>query len=185
MGDGDEATIAARLDELALAGDVDLVNLSFGGFALERPLVLETAVRRLQAAGAVVVASAGNEATCRPTFPAALPGVVGVGAIGAGGPASFTNHGPWVRACAPGIDLVAPFFTGYDGDLPAEPGGDPDAFEGWARWRGTSFAPPLVVAALAREMQRSGVSAPEAVARVVDAPALLRIPDLGTVVNIQ
>ncbi len=184
MGDGDEAAIAQRIDDLAASG-VDLLNLSFGGYALERPHVLAAAIRKVQAAGTVVVASAGNDATCRPPFPAALPGVIGVGAVGPDGPAPFTNHGAWVRACAPGVDLVGPFFDGFDGpELPA-PGGDPDAFDGWARWSGTSFAAPVVVAALAREMRRSGVSAREAVDRVVDAPGLLRIPDLGTVVNIQ
>ena len=186
MGDGDEATVARRIDELAAAGGVDLLNLSFGGYALERPHVLEAAVRRVQAAGTVVVASAGNDGSCRPVFPASLPGVIGVAAIGPDGPATFTNHGPWVRACAPGVDLVAPFFNRFTGPVQAPAGGtDPDDFEGWARWSGTSFAAPVVVAALAREMQRSGASAEQAVARVVDAPGLLRIPDLGTVVNIQ
>ena len=186
MGDGDEATIAAHIDSLALTGGVDLLNLSFGGYGLERPLVLEAAIRRVQAAGTVVVASAGNDATCRPTFPAALPGVLGVGAIGSAGPAPFTNYGRWVRACAPGVDLVAPFFREFNGTKEAPAGdGDPDDFHGWARWSGTSFAAPVVVAALAREMRRSGVDAKGAVARVIDAPGLLRIPDLGTVVNLQ
>ena len=185
MGDGDEATIAARIDELAKTGGADLLNLSFGGYTLERPHVLAAAVRRVQSAGTVVVASAGNDATCRPTYPASLPGVVGVGALGPGGPAPFTNYGRWVRACAPGVDVVAPFFSEFIGDKPTEGGIDPDDFHGWARWSGTSFAAPAVVAALAREMHVSGVSAKDAVARVVDAPSLLRIPDLGTVVNIQ
>ena len=47
------------------------------------------------------MASAGNDALSRPVLPAALPGVVGVGALGPGGPAPFPNYGPWVDACAP------------------------------------------------------------------------------------
>ena len=182
-GDGDEVAIARRID--ALAGQVDLFNLSFGGYSSDQMRVLGAAVRRAQAAGAVVVASAGNDATCRPSYPSALHGVIGVGAVGPNGPAPFSNYGPWVRACAPGVDVVSTFFSRFEGPAQAPPGGtDPDDFDEWAVWSGTSFAAPVVVAALARQMQ-SGATAAEAVARVIDAPALLRIPDLGTVVNVQ
>ena len=182
-GDGDEVAIAQRLD--ALVGSADLFNLSFGGYAVEQMRVLAAAVRRVQAAGAIVVASAGNDSTCRPSYPSALPGVIGVGAIGPSGPAPFSNYGPWVRACAPGVDVVSSFFKVVQGPAQAPAGGtDPDDFREWARWSGTSFAAPAVVAALARQLQ-AGASAEEAVHRVIDAPGLLRIPDLGTVVNLQ
>jgi subtilisin family serine protease len=133
------------------------------------------------------VASAGNDGTCRPAYPAALPGVISVGAIGPDGPARFSNYGDWVRACAPGVDLVSAFFRDFDGTQRAPAGGraDPDHFRSWATWSGTSFAAPVVVAALAREMRLSGVSAAEAVKMVIDAPGLFRVPDLGTVVNLQ
>ncbi|HVM52452.1 MAG TPA: S8/S53 family peptidase [Acidimicrobiales bacterium] len=182
-GDGDELAAAAAID--ALAGKVDILNLSFGGFAMDGMHVLAAAVRRVQQAGAVVVASAGNEGTCRAVYPAAFPGVVSVGALGPHGPAPFTNHGPWVRACAPGVDLVSSFFSDFDGASPPTGGVDPDRFESWAVWSGTSFATPVVVAALAREMACYGLSAADAVARVVDDPGLVRIPDLGTVVNLR
>ncbi|MGI8631115.1 MAG: S8 family peptidase [Solirubrobacterales bacterium] len=183
-GEGDEVAVARRVH--ALAGVVDLINLSFGGYAMERMHVLAAAVRRAGALGTVVVASAGNDGTCRPTFPAALPGVVGVGAIGPHGPAPFSNYGPWVRACAPGVDVVSWFFADFDGPEAAAPGGvDPDRFQSWAKWSGTSFSGPIVVAALAREMAAWSVDAAEAVRRVVDAPGLLKLPDLGTAVNIS
>ena len=51
---------------------------------------------------ATIVASAGNDSTCRPTFPACLPGVVSVGSVEPHGRAHYSNFGPWVRACAPG-----------------------------------------------------------------------------------
>lgn len=182
-GDGDEVAIARRID--ALAGQVDLFNLSFGGYAVSQMRVLRAAVRRAQAAGAIVVASAGNDATCRPSYPAALPGVIAVGAFGPAGPAPFTNFGPWVRASAPGVDVVSAFFREFVGPAPAPSGGqDPDDFAEWATWSGTSFAAPVVVAALARQLQ-AGATPADAVARVIDAPGLLRIPDLGTVVNLQ
>ncbi|NAZ86571.1 S8 family peptidase [Kineococcus indalonis] len=197
LGDTDESTVAAALEQLP--GTVDFVNLSFGGYApLDPAGPVAVAVRALQRTpcpaaqrsgstaplleqGTVVVASAGNDATCRPTLPAALPGVVGVGAIGPDGAAPFTNFGPWVRACAPGVDVVSTFFTRFDGTDTAVP--DPDRFTGWARWSGTSFSAPTVVARLARTVQTEGCLPSEAVARVVDAPGLGAWPGLGTVVN--
>ena len=145
------------------------------------------AVANVQAQGAVVVASAGNDGTCRPALPASLPGVISVGAIGPYGPAPFSNYGPWVRACAPGVDLCSTFFNGYEGSLPPNPDGtDPDNYAGWALWSGTSFSAPVVTGALVRAMMADGkCSAQTAVERVVDAPSLMRIPTLGTVVNVS
>jgi subtilisin family serine protease len=185
MGDGDEWAIAQCLASLGV-GDPErtIVNLSFGGYVYEQSLVMAWAIRGLQATGVVVVSSAGNDATCRPTYPAALPGVIGVGAVGPQGPAPFTNYGPWVRACAPGVDLVSSFFEGFNGIEPPGADGDPDAFAGWARWSGTSFAAPVVAGALARLIAATGCTGAEAVARTIDAPALLRVPGLGTVVNL-
>jgi hypothetical protein len=170
------------------AGTVDLVNLSMGTYTPFHPWVLEDAVRAVQTgegeAGdgrpAVVVASAGNDGVPVPTFPASLPGVVSVGALDEQGPADFSNFGPWVRACAPGTDVVSAFFD----SVTSGSGDEALHFDGWARWSGTSFSAPTVVAALARAMTRESISAPLAVERVVDAPGLLRLGGLGTVVNI-
>ncbi|MET0728890.1 MAG: S8 family serine peptidase [Acidimicrobiales bacterium] len=183
-GDGDEWAIVRCIEALAAARPVvDLLNLSFGGYVLEQPFALAWAIRQVQATGTVVVASAGNDGTCRATFPASLPDVVSVGAVGPSGPAPFSNYGPWVRACAPGVDLVSTFFTGFDGATPPfGDGNDPDKFDGWARWSGTSFAAPVVVGALAR-MMMTGLTAAQAVERVITDPSLMRIPNLGTVVN--
>jgi hypothetical protein len=183
-GDGDEVQIAAAIDALPDPPATGaLLNLSFGGYAMEQPGLLAAAVARAQARGYVVVASAGNDGTCRPTLPASLPEVVSVGAIGPNGPAPFSNYGSWVRACAPGVDLVSTFFAGWNGDDPVREDGDPDDYTGWACWSGTSFAAPIVVGALAREMA-NGASAVEAVTWLIDHPALLRIPGLGTVINV-
>lgn len=184
QGDGDEVQISAAIDALPdPQAQGALLNLSFGGYVFDDPALLASSVAGAQARGYVVVASAGNDGTCRPSYPAALPGVVAVGAVGPCGPAAFTNHGSWVRACAPGVDLVSTFFAGWDGAAPATAGADPDAYVGWACWSGTSFAAPVVVGALAREMAVTGCTATEAVTRLIDNPALLRIPGLGTVVN--
>ncbi|MEA2716001.1 MAG: hypothetical protein QOI56_1445 [Actinomycetota bacterium] len=184
-GDTDEFTAARLVDGLD-CDDRTILSLSFGGQAMDdEAVVLGWAIRRFQARGGVVVASAGNDSSCLPSFPAAFPDVVSVGAIGPSGPAPFTNYGPWVRACAPGVDLTSMFFDGFSGQqAPGPDGVDPDDFKGWARWSGTSFSAPVVVGALARMMMWSGCSAKDAVKRVVDAPELMRIPNLGTVVNV-
>jgi len=186
-GDTDEF-LAARMveDLLPQVDDRSILSLSFGGYALDdAAAALGWAIAEFQARGGVVVASAGNDSTCRPAFPAALRDVVSVGAIGPSGPALFTNYGAWVRACAPGVDILSMFFTGFVGQgQPGPDGVDPDNFSGWARWSGTSFSAPVVVGALARMMMWSGCNAKDAVKRVVDTPGLMRIPGLGTVVNV-
>ncbi len=185
-GDVDEATLVAALEELRVRDDgpPDLVNLSLSGYAFEEMEPLALAVEALQAGGTVIVASAGNDGICTPTYPASLPGVVSVGAIGPGGPAPFSNYGPWVRACAPGVDIVSSFFNAFNGAEDAVAGTDPDDFKGWARWSGTSFSAPIVVGALARAMVSYGLTPKEAVKRVIDEPELMRSPGLGTVVNV-
>jgi hypothetical protein len=183
-GDGDEWTIANVIHQLA-PGDPGrtILNLSFGGYVLDHPHLMRWTIRRIQHKHVHVVASAGNDATWRPTFPAALPNVVAVGALGAFGPAPFTNFGDWVDACAPGVDLVSAFFD-WDGPAEVGPyGDDPDNFEGWATWSGTSFAGPVVVGNLVRLMMADGSSAREAIARLIEAPSLSVVPFLGTIVD--
>ena len=85
--------------------------MSFGTFCTDDdPGLLGTWLPRLLG-DAVGVAAAGNLQTCRPYFPAALPGVIGVGAVDRGGPAWFTNFGSWVDACAPAVNVVSTFFN--------------------------------------------------------------------------
>jgi hypothetical protein len=183
VGDGDECTIADAINKLD--PPPNLLNLSFGGYAVREMPLLAMAIAAIQTAGTVVVASAGNDSICRPCYPAAFDGVISVGAVGPAGPAGFSNYGDWVRACAPGVDIISTFFEDAPGPEPAPPGyPEPDTYKGWARWSGTSFSAPTVVAALARQMQIYDVTPADAVAAVVDAPTLMRIPLLGTVVNL-
>lgn len=187
LGDVTESDVTFALEqEIARPAGVrpDIISMSFGGHLSEGSFALRESVAAAVEAGIVLVASAGNDGSCLPNYPAAFPGVVAVGALGPDGPAPWTNYGCWVDACAPGTDLVSSFFRSFDGKLPKINSVDPDHFRGWACWSGTSFAAPLVVAALAREMASSPCTATEAVDRVVHARHLVRIPCLGTVVNI-
>lgn len=201
-GDTDDAKIARTLDE-AFRDDAedggpkfDIVTMSFGGFVEDDdpPIAIAAAIARIQARYAppdpdsnnlirnrvVFVASAGNDATCRPTWPASFENVIGVGALGPSGPAWFTNYGPWVNACAPGVDVVSTFF-----DLGPDACHDGEDFDGWAKWSGTSFSGPIVAASIAWEwMSRGKQGRPgDAAAWLLDRPGHFRYPGLGTVVN--
>jgi hypothetical protein len=184
-GHGAEADITKKLFELADRPHDErpqIVNLSFGGYTINGMGYLADAVAKLHREGVIVVASAGNEATCVPTYPAALPNVVSVGALDADGwPAEYTNYGPWVRACTRGTDVISLFFEGFNGAEPDVGGVDIDDFGGWARWSGTSFAAPRVVAALALQLQ-AGASAADAVHNLIGDKQAETRPMLGTVV---
>jgi subtilisin family serine protease len=90
----------------AVVDGVDVINMSFGGtagFNLEA-----SAIQAANAAGVVLIASAGNEATQQPSFPAAYDTVLAVGATDINdNPASFTNVGGWVDVTGPGVDVPA------------------------------------------------------------------------------
>lgn len=154
---------------------VDVLNLSFSYYP-ESPDEPDTVsemgslLDRIRDTGCVVVCSAGNEATDRPTFPAALrtsakaPHV----AIGALNPSSrsvalFSNVGDWVTAYAPGVSLVSTIPDTFDGSLQAGMRDDAhsrrretldvDDFRGgFAAWSGTSFAAPVVAGRIAQRL---------------------------------
>ena len=116
FGDGDDVSVIAAIQRAHAWGvPIDIVVMSFGAYSIgDRPPPMTATIRRLLP-DALVVASAGNDATRRPFFPAALPEVVAVGALDSAGRASFSNYGPWVDACAPAVDVVSTFFTDFPG----------------------------------------------------------------------
>ncbi|MGI5214783.1 S8 family peptidase [Plantactinospora sp. CA-290183] len=155
-GEGEEALIAATLAETR----APVVNLSLGGYTDgdETPTTLASAVRRVLRAGRVVVAAAGNtgrrpEYAGRKFWPAALDGVIAVGACdttgGAPEPADFSAREPWVNVHAPGRDVVSYYLDTW-------PDTQGRRFTGAARWSGTSFAAPLVAAEIARRVASAG-----------------------------
>ena len=88
-----------------------------------------------------------------------------------------------VEAAHPRHGPLGWFFAKFNGPDPRVNTWDADDFHGWAAWSGTSFATPVVVVALAREMVLGSCGAAEAVKRVVYAAGALRIRCLGTVVT--
>ena len=185
LGDAIESDVTQKILALAALPEADrpdILSLSFGGTAQAPARALRSAIRKARHAGIVIVASAGNDGSCTPQYPAAYDGVIAVGALGPDGPTPWTNYGDWVDACARGADVVSSFFADFDGPVPRVNTVDPDRFEGWATWSGTSFAAPVVVAAIAREMVLGDCTAKQAAKRVVYSPAALRIRCLGSVV---
>ena len=129
-------------------------------------------LRALGRLGVAVVASAGNDATIRPAFPAAFSlhsegddtrvPLTSVGALNPDGTrAAFSNAGTWVRTWAPGANVVSTVPVTFDGAenptvTSTDPDGsvrrtiDPDGYGGgFGIWSGTSFAGPLVAGRIA------------------------------------
>ncbi len=128
-------------------------------------------------AGVAVFCAAGNDATARPSYPAAFatdaafvddPAVVPLSSVAAlnpnGSVASFSNYGDWVTSFALGVNVVSAIPIDADGSqlapyLIAEPGLrsrsaiDPDNFRsGFASWSGTSFAAPILAGTYLRAL---------------------------------
>ncbi|MDO9712316.1 S8 family serine peptidase [Paracraurococcus lichenis] len=125
---------------------IHVVNCSLGSDADSR--LVQQAIELGRQAGVAVFVAAGNSASAV-QFPARLPGVMCVSAIGQAGrvpedtyhartvpdgapvapgqvyPARFTCHGPQVGLCGPGVGIIS-----------TVPGG------GYAAWDGTSMADP-------------------------------------------
>ncbi|MBB5850573.1 S8 family serine peptidase [Amycolatopsis umgeniensis] len=150
---------------------IDVISFSIGYFeewptAAKYTSQLAEVVGKLTERGVVVVAAAGNNATSREFFPAALstrlqgkgPRVIGVGALNPdGSKALFSNEGAYVSCWADGVCVVSTHPTDIDGSetpdhhAPAlgRKGFDPDCFSsGFAIWDGTSFAAPQAASAV-------------------------------------
>lgn len=161
---------------------VQVVNISLGCFTQDD--VASEPIRRAVAAlpaDVVVVASAGNQGTNRPSWPAALPRVVAVAAVaqeldGARSPACYSNHGHWVDACAVG-NRTSTFLKGQ-WVLPGQP---PEIYDRFAYWLGTSFAAPHVSGRIAETMTSLGLSAVQARDHLLAGPEFF--PGYGVLVD--
>ena len=191
FGDGDDFTVGQGIERLInQVPDVDVVNLSLSGYTDDDrpPPAIRAAIEKLRLLPnrPVVVAAAGNNASSRPAWPAALCHVIGVASTDDVSRAWFSNYGPWVKACAPGVDVVSTFFR-----IGTEPDDDRARGRvrrrvlrgGWATWSGTSFSAPKVAATIARYMTDHACDARTAAQAVVFERGLFRVPDLGVVVN--
>ena len=182
-GVGDELAIIKALTWFAAWGEADLVNLSIGCHTYDdRPSPLVAQAIALLGRRTVVVACAGNAATDRPFWPAALKPVIAVAALDGDDRAWFSNYGWWVDACAPGVG-VASCFIRFDGPRATVNGLDPDRFHGYATWSGTSFAAPAVAGAIAGLAGRETLPIMTAADLTLDPAVAPSLPDLGIVVS--
>lgn len=163
-GAAESWAVAKAIVELGGTG-LDILNLSFTCYTEDGqpPLVLATAIDRLDPA-VVVVAAAGNHGDAAndsdaatdggsrtPAWPAALDDVIAVGAFDAqtGRRASFSPDAPWVDVLAPGVKLLSTYLPEAE-----DAEGKCETFDdGFALWDGTSFSAALVSGAIAAEMR--------------------------------
>ena len=183
FGDGDDVSVIAAVERAYNEiEDLDIVVMSFGApSADDQPPPMAYTIQRLLA-GSLVIASAGNDASNRPSYPAALPNVVAVGGLDGNGRAGFSNYGPWVDACAPALNVLSTFFMDFDDIVDSTHQRD-QKFSGWATWSGTSFAGPKVAGVVAQDMYLRQCSATESWRRL-SSWHHFRMPDLGVVFNV-
>jgi hypothetical protein len=192
-GVGDDAGVAKAMEQLPQ--DVDIVNLSLGGYTMDdaAPLAIACALNAMRKQRNVVVAAAGNAGKPRPFWPAAFKQVVAVGAVEEKDAhwqkADFSNYGWWVDATARGVNLQSTFTKGKSkkatGSAP-DPADPWIAFDGWAAWDGTSFAGPITAAMIARTMSRNGfASAADAQAHLLQTSPPAPQPDFPLAVLID
>jgi subtilase family protein len=162
-----ESKLLANLED-ALDRDPDILVFTFAS-ATHRDQSLKTFDelydRRIsRTKGLVVLAPAGNDGTSQPRWPAAHPGVIGVGALAANGRqrASWSNYGRWVDVYAPGEDLVNAYPDGTYVCTEPPNVDERREFHGMAMWSGTSFSTPLVAGLIAARMSQTGQSARQA-----------------------
>jgi subtilisin len=159
-GSGGFQAIVKGID-WCIQNSIDIISMSLG-CAQDPGVALHDAIKRARAAGIIIVAASGNEAThCG--YPAVYDEVIAVGAVDpAFDKASFSNFGQEVDVAAPGVNIYSTYLNGT-----------------YAKLSGTSMATPMVAGAVAliQAMCRSmGVKAtPEKIVQMLDT----RSVDLG------
>ncbi|MGD0608561.1 MAG: P-loop NTPase fold protein [Streptosporangiaceae bacterium] len=145
----DSAGLADELQiGIAIAGAIpgaDLICLPIGGTSHRDRVPVGLASIPTNDA-AVIVAAAGNHGSERPFWPAAMPGILAVGATDMDDRVvPWSGRGPWVDLYGPGLAVPTP---------------GPD--DRWIQASGTSIAAAMVTAGLARTMAEQNVNAREA-----------------------
>ena len=127
--------------DFAIEHGARVLSLSWGSET--RSDFLESAMDYASSKGLMIIASAGNEPTGKPVYPAAFSSVIGVGAIGRDGkPWENSNYGDFVTLYAPGF-----------AELPVGYKGDPGIYAGTSI--SAAFVANLVAEVLSRNPQAS------------------------------
>ncbi|MTD16794.1 S8 family serine peptidase [Nakamurella sp. YIM 132087] len=175
-------------------GWADAVVLSLGYYAetgddLTYTSHLRDLLLEIGRCGIATFCAAGNDASTRPSFPAAFAAdpafaaddVVPLMAVAAlnpdGSVAAFSNDGPWVNAEARGVNMASTVPVTADGSGRAavtargvrghtRSAADPDDFvSGFASWSGTSFAAPALAGQYLTALRAAGYPAGAAARR--------------------
>uniref|UniRef100_C5D8E3 Peptidase S8 and S53 subtilisin kexin sedolisin n=1 Tax=Geobacillus sp. (strain WCH70) TaxID=471223 RepID=C5D8E3_GEOSW len=125
----------------AIRQKAQVINLSLSS-SVPSPIV-EEAIKKAIDANITVVAAAGNSGINTYEYPAALEGVIGVGATNAKNElADFSTYGPAVDVVAPGEDIYSSVY-------------DIDKKSTFAKLSGTSMATPIVTATVAMLLSKN------------------------------
>ena len=91
--------------QAAVDGGAKDLNMSLAGTSDDA--VLDNILQQTIAQGVVVFAAAGNQPVSTPNYPAAIPGVNAVTALGSAGQlASYANYGSFVQMALPGSSVI-------------------------------------------------------------------------------
>jgi subtilisin family serine protease len=140
-GHGDVFMIAKAIRYAAQHG-AQVINMSFGTSSPSQ--TLRSAVDYARSFNVLLVASAGNDNTSQPQYPAAFNGVMTAAATDLRDvKGSFSNYGSYVFVDAPGVNVISAYPGGFYGIV-----------------SGTSFSAPAVsgTAALVRSLRATGVA---------------------------
>jgi thermitase len=85
-----------------------VINLSLGNY--QPSTMLEEAIRYAYDRDVVLIAASGNDSTAQPSFPAAYPEVISVGAVDPDlSFAHYSNYGTYLDVVAPGTNIASTF----------------------------------------------------------------------------
>lgn len=153
--DGFGTTLSvARGIRFAAQSGVDVINLSLGLRYTSK--LMKEAIVAARSQGIVIVVSAGNGGIQDPLyFPAKLEEVIAVASTTIDDEwAPFSNYGPNIDVCAPGVNILAPALD-----------------HGYAYWSGTSMSAPMVTAAAALRLQLDPWLDPNEIAMTIEDTA--------------
>ena len=155
--------------------DIDIVNMSFGGDLELLDTDGKTLYDKISLAtnnGIIIVAAAGNEGNNANTFfPACHPMVISVSATDENNmPAGFSNLGSSVDISAPGANIRSTTPRTFNDDFI---NGPCEAYSTYMTLNGTSYATPLVAAAVAMVKSINPDITPAEVERIIKETAYI------------
>ncbi len=161
------------------AQKADVINLSLGGGGYSQ--MTQEVLNQVRAAGGIVVAAAGNEASATPGYPASYEGVISVSAVDLNAaPAPYSNFGAYVDVAAPGGDTGRDLNGDGNPDGVLSSAGD-DSGGGivynYKFYQGTSMATPHVAGVIALMKSVYGALTPAQVDNLLATGRMTR--DLG------